>query len=49
MKRGLLGRLAPVKRKTFVIGTDGLIKAVIGSETKMDAHGDDALKALAAL
>ena len=49
VKRGLLGKLAPVKRKTFVIGTDGLIKAVIGSETKMAAHGDDSLKALAAL
>ena len=49
VKRGLLGKLAPVKRKTFVIGTDGVIKAVIGSETKMAAHGDDSLKALASL
>jgi thioredoxin-dependent peroxiredoxin len=48
VKRGLLGKLAPVKRKTFVIGTDGIVKAVIGSETKMAVHADDALKALAA-
>jgi thioredoxin-dependent peroxiredoxin len=48
VKRGLLGKLAPVKRKTFVIGTDGVVKAVIGSETKMAVHADDALKALAA-
>ena len=44
---GLMGRLAPVKRATFVIGTDGLIAQVITSETKMDAHADEALKALA--
>ena len=49
VKRGLLGKLAPVKRKTFVIGTDGLVKAVIGSEMKFDVHADDALKALAGL
>lgn len=36
----------PVKRKTFVIGPDGIIKAVIGSEFNMKAHADRALEAL---
>ncbi|MFN2537658.1 MAG: peroxiredoxin [Mycobacteriales bacterium] len=48
VKRGsLLGKLTPVKRATFVIGADGLIKEVISSETKMDLHADEALQALA--
>jgi len=48
VKRGaLMGRLAPVKRATFVIGSDGVITDVISSETKMDVHADEALKALA--
>ena len=48
VKRGaLLGRLTPVKRATFVIGTDGVITRVITSETRMDLHADEALKALA--
>jgi peroxiredoxin Q/BCP len=47
VKRGaLLGRLAPVKRATFVIGKDGVVTEVISSETKMDLHADEALKAL---
>ncbi len=50
VKRGRLGvKLgAPVKRTTFVIGTDQRVLAVISSETRMDAHADDALKALQA-
>ena len=39
----------PVKRKTFVIGTDRRIKAVIGSEFSMERHADEALEALATL
>jgi peroxiredoxin Q/BCP len=38
----------PNKRATFVIGTDGLIKEVIGSETNMNVHADKALTALRA-
>jgi peroxiredoxin Q/BCP len=38
--------LIPNKRTTFVIGTDGLIKTVISSETNMNAHADRALAAL---
>jgi peroxiredoxin Q/BCP len=38
--------IIPNKRTTFVIGTDGLIKDVIRSETNMSAHGDRALDAL---
>jgi peroxiredoxin Q/BCP len=36
----------PNKRTTFVIGTDGLIKAVVRSETNMSIHADTALAAL---
>jgi peroxiredoxin Q/BCP len=36
----------PNKRTTFVIGTDGRIKAVVRSETKMNIHADTALTAL---
>jgi peroxiredoxin Q/BCP len=48
VKRGaLMGKLAPVKRATFVIGADGVIREVITSETKMNAHADTALEVLA--
>lgn len=46
-RKGLLSKLAAVKRATFVIGQDGVLKDVITSETKFDVHADDALKALA--
>jgi peroxiredoxin Q/BCP len=36
----------PNKRATFVIGSDGLIKEIISSETNMNAHADKALAAL---
>jgi thioredoxin-dependent peroxiredoxin len=35
-----------VRRSTFVIGTDGSVKAVITSETNMDSHADRALEIL---
>ena len=47
VKRGVLGKLAPVRRKTFVIGQDRTILEVISSEMKMDAHADRALEVLA--
>jgi len=37
----------PVKRKTFVIGTDRRLITEIGSEFNMAMHADSALKALA--
>jgi peroxiredoxin Q/BCP len=47
VKRGsLMGRLSPVRRATFVIGQDGVVKQVITSETKMALHADAALQAL---
>jgi peroxiredoxin Q/BCP len=47
VKRGrLTGRLAPVRRVTFVIGADRRVLAVINSETQMDAHADRALAVL---
>jgi peroxiredoxin Q/BCP len=48
VKRGLLGKLMPVKRTTFVIDTDGKILDVIASEVSMDTHADKALEVLRA-
>ncbi|MGH3026295.1 MAG: peroxiredoxin [Gaiellaceae bacterium] len=48
VKRGRFGEKlgAPVKRWTFVIGTDRKVVKAIHSETKMDVHADEALAAL---
>jgi peroxiredoxin Q/BCP len=46
VKRGLLGKLIPVKRTTFVIDTDRTVLDVISSELSMDTHADKALAAL---
>ncbi|WP_225729465.1 MULTISPECIES: peroxiredoxin [unclassified Nocardia] len=43
VKRGLLGRLAPVKRHTFVIGTDRKILKIITGELRANVHADEAL------
>jgi peroxiredoxin Q/BCP len=48
VKRGLLGKLMPVKRTTFVIDTDRTVLAVISSEFSMDTHADKALEVLRA-
>lgn len=40
--------ITPVKRATFVIGTDGTIIAEIKSELKMAVHADKALETLRA-
>jgi peroxiredoxin Q/BCP len=48
VKRGLLGKLMPVKRTTFVIGTDRTVLEVIASEFSMDTHADQALEVLKA-
>lgn len=48
VKRGLLGKLIPVKRTTFVIDTDRKVLDVISSEVSMDTHADKALQALRA-
>ena len=48
VKRGLLGKLIPVKRTTFVIGTDRTVLEVIASEVNMDTHADKALEVLRA-
>ncbi len=48
VKRGLLGKLLPVKRVTFVIDTDSTVLDVIASETSMDSHADKALETLRA-
>jgi peroxiredoxin Q/BCP len=45
-RSGLLGRLTPVKRTTFVIGTDQRVVKIISSELNMDLHADEALRAL---
>lgn len=46
VKRGLLGKLLPVKRTTFVIDTDRTVLNVISSEFSMDTHADKALETL---
>ena len=46
VKRGLLGKLIPVKRTTFVIDTDRTVLEVITSELSMDTHADKALEVL---
>ncbi|HLR98451.1 peroxiredoxin [Mycolicibacillus parakoreensis] len=46
VKRGLLGKLLPVKRTTFVIDTDQRVLEVIASEFNMDSHADKALAVL---
>jgi thioredoxin-dependent peroxiredoxin len=38
----------PNKRTTFVIGSDGLVRAVVRSETNMNVHADTALATLRA-
>ncbi|MCP2280625.1 peroxiredoxin Q/BCP [Nocardia amikacinitolerans] len=43
VKRGLLGKLAPVKRQTFVIDTDRTVLEVITGELRADVHADKAL------
>jgi peroxiredoxin Q/BCP len=48
VKRGLLGKLMPVKRTTFVIDTDRTLLDVISSEFNMAAHADQALATLRA-
>jgi peroxiredoxin Q/BCP len=46
VKRGLLGKLMPVKRTTFVIDTDRTVLDVIGSEFNFNSHADKALAVL---
>jgi peroxiredoxin Q/BCP len=46
VKRGVLGKLMPVKRTTFVIDTDRRVLDVIASEFSMDTHADKALESL---
>ena len=45
VKRGLAG-LSPLKRTTFVIGTDSTVIEKITSELRMNLHADKALEAL---
>jgi len=42
-RRGLLARLLPVRRTTFVIDTDRTILKVVSSEVRAMAHADQAL------
>ena len=44
VKRGLA--LLPTRRRTFVIGTDRRVLAVVKSEVRMNTHADKALEAL---
>jgi peroxiredoxin Q/BCP len=42
-RRGLLGRLMPVRRTTFVIDTDRTVLKVISNELRASVHADQAL------
>ncbi|PTR32379.1 peroxiredoxin Q/BCP [Rhodococcus sp. OK519] len=44
VKRGLLGKITPVKRSTFVIDTDRTVLEVISSELRANLHADRALE-----
>ncbi|RDI21128.1 peroxiredoxin Q/BCP [Rhodococcus sp. AG1013] len=44
VKRGLLGKITPVKRTTFVIDTDRTVLEVIASEVRPNLHADRALE-----
>jgi peroxiredoxin Q/BCP len=46
VKRGLLGKLAPVKRQTFVIDPDRTVRKVVTGELRANVHADEALKFL---
>ncbi|MFX0574949.1 peroxiredoxin [Nocardia nepalensis] len=46
VKRGLLGKLTPVKRQTFVIDRDRKVAKVITGELRANVHADEALKFL---
>jgi peroxiredoxin Q/BCP len=43
VKRGLFGRMVPVKRQTFVIDTDRTVLDVITGEFRANVHADAAL------
>ena len=45
-RRGLIARLMPVRRSTFVIGTDGTVLKVVSSEMRASVHADEALRFL---
>src|ERR1700759_1369384 len=46
-RRGLLARLLPVRRTTFVIDTDRTILKVVASEVRASVHADQTLRFLA--
>jgi peroxiredoxin Q/BCP len=48
VKGGILG-LSPVKRTTFVIDGDRIVRAVISSEVSMNSHADGALEVVRGL
>jgi peroxiredoxin Q/BCP len=45
-RRGLLGRLLPVRRTTFVIDTDRTVLKVVSSEVRASVHADQTLRFL---
>ncbi|WP_006245779.1 peroxiredoxin [Mycolicibacterium tusciae] len=45
-RRGLLGRLLPVRRTTFVIDTDRTVLKVVSSEMRASVHADQTLSFL---
>lgn len=45
-RRGLLGRLMPVRRTTFVIDTDRTVLKVVSNEVRASVHADQTLRFL---
>lgn len=45
-RRGLLARLMPVRRTTFVIDTDRTVLEVVSNEVRASVHADEALRFL---
>ncbi|WP_303624314.1 peroxiredoxin [Mycolicibacterium arenosum] len=45
-RRGVLARLMPVRRTTFVIGTDRTVLKVVSNEVRASVHADEALRFL---
>ncbi|OBK36272.1 alkyl hydroperoxide reductase [Mycobacterium sp. 1245111.1] len=46
-RRGLLARVLPVRRTTFVIDTDRTVLTVVANEVRASVHADEALRFLA--
>ncbi|ALV45000.1 peroxiredoxin [Arthrobacter alpinus] len=49
VRRRLLAKSLPIKRSTFIVDSQGILRFAVSSETNMELHADQALAALATL